>query len=88
MAELAEAEPIVRLVVSDWRGFAARVWADPDRWAEDIWIPAPIAPHILAEWVIDRIEELTGLEVAVEGAPINLPELPYAQQTPDGRILA
>jgi hypothetical protein len=87
VAKLAEAQPAVRLEVSDWRRFAERVWADPDSWAEDIWIPAPIAPHILADWVIDRIEELSGLQVAVERAPIDLPDLPYAQQSPDGRIL-
>jgi hypothetical protein len=80
-------EPAVRLEVSDWRGFADLVWADPDGWAEDIWIPAPIAPHILADWVIDRVEELTGLEADVECSPIDLPDLPFAQQSPDGRIL-
>ena len=87
VAELADAQPIVRLEVSDWRSFAARVWADPDGWAKDIWIPAPIAPHILADWVIDRVEELTGLKVDVERAPVKMPDLPYAQQTPDGRVL-
>ena len=87
VAEIAEAHPNVRLEISDWRSFASRVWANPDIWAEDIWIPAPIAPHILADWVIDRIEELTGLETAAERAPIDLPDLPYAQQSPDGRIL-
>src|SRR5215207_3598882 len=87
VAELAQAEPAVRLEVSDWRRFAARVWADPDYRAEDIWIPAPIAPHILADWVIDRIEAQTGLRVGVERASIDLPDLPFSQQSPDGRIL-
>jgi hypothetical protein len=87
VAGVAAADPSVRLEVSDWRGFADRVWADPDDFAEDIWIPAPIAPHILAEWVIDRVEELTGLEADVECSPIDLPNLPFAQQSPDGRIL-
>src|SRR5687767_11246098 len=70
VAEVAAVEPTVRLEVSDWRGFAERVWADRDGWAEDIWIPAPIAPHILADWVIDRIEDLTGLEADVQCSPI------------------
>ncbi len=87
VAEFTEAHSIVRLEVSDWRRFAERVWSDPGTWAEDIWIPAPIAPHILAEWVIDRVEEVTGLEVDVERTPVNLPELPFAEQSPDGRVL-
>src|SRR5829696_1846554 len=53
---------MVRLAVTDWRSFASEVWADPAAWEQDIWIPAPIAPHILADWVVDRIEHLTGAE--------------------------
>jgi hypothetical protein len=87
VSRVAAVEQTVRLEVCDWRGFAGRVWADPEGWAEDIWIPAPIAPHILADWVIDRVEELTGLEADIESSPIDLPELPFAQQSPDGRIL-
>ena len=46
VAGLAEAEPRVRLEVSDWRSFAERVWTDPDSWAEDIWIPgSDSSPH-------------------------------------------
>jgi hypothetical protein len=87
VAEVAKTRPVVRLEVSDWRRFGAQVWADPTGWAQDIWIPAPIAPHILADWVIDRVKELTGLEVAAEQTPVSLPDLPFAQQHPDGRIL-
>ena len=87
VAEIAASEPIVALEISDWRGFAQQVWADEARWAEDIWIPAPIAPHILAEWVVDRAKELTGLDVVPDRTPAHLPDLPFAQQHPDGRIL-
>ena len=87
VAELAKTRSVVRLQVSDWRRFAGQVWADPANWAQDIWIPAPIAPHILADWVIDRVQELTGLKVAAEQMPVTLPGLPFAEQRPDGRIL-
>jgi hypothetical protein len=86
-AAIAEAQPIVRLELSEWRQFPAQVWADPSSWVEDIWIPAPIAPHILADWVTDRVGELTGLETIAERTPVRLPDLPFAQQHPDGRIL-
>jgi hypothetical protein len=87
VAQVAEEEPIVRLEVTDWRSFGDQVWADPARWAEDIWIPAPIAPHILADWVIDRVERVTQRTLAPITTPVELPALPFARQHPDGRIL-
>jgi hypothetical protein len=87
VAQIAEEEPIVRLEATDWRSFADQVWANPVAWARDIWIPAPIAPHILAEWVIDRVEHLTQKTIVADTTPVELPALPFAQQHPDGRIL-
>src|SRR5215218_4860736 len=87
VAQTAAGEPMVRLEVTDWRSFASEVWADPAAWEQDIWIPAPIAPHILADWVIDRVENLTGAEVSADAAtPVELPALPFAMQHTDGRI--
>ncbi len=76
-----------KLHVSDWFHFGQQIWEDQSAWRDSVWVPAPIAPHILAQWVLDRF--LTELQLGAVRVrePIELPDIPFAKSLPDGRVL-
>jgi hypothetical protein len=70
-----------------WDEFGEQVWAKRNEWADYVWVPAPIAPHILADWVLRRVRNDFGVQLSnlvFKGA---LPSIPYALGLSDGRIL-
>ena len=79
--------PIGRLYVSDWAAFGEEVWSHRQAWADDVWVPAPIAPHILAGWIVERIRREFGLDANPVRDAMPLPKIPYAKSLPDGRVL-
>lgn len=79
--------PIARLHVSDWAAFGEVVWSRRQDWANDVWVPAPVAPHILADWILERIRREFGLNSSPSREVLALPSIPYAKSLPDGRVL-
>jgi hypothetical protein len=75
------------LVVSTWRAFGRRVFSNPEPWQADIWIPAPIAPHLLAEWLVDELADRFGLKGRDSGLRVGRGEVAFERQLPDGRLL-
>ena len=71
--------PIGRLYVSDWAAFGEEVWSHRQAWADDVWVPAPIAPHILAGWILERIRREFGLDANPVRDAMPLPKIPYAK---------
>jgi len=76
-----------RLEVTSWRDFGQSIWEDRDYWVDSVWVPAPIAPHILAQWVTDRLLATQNKGAVPKLDPIHLPDIPYAKSLPDGRVL-
>lgn len=75
------------LQVTGWRDFGRSIWEDRAAWNDSVWVPAPIAPHILASWLLDRL--LVDCHVgAIRSREImELPNIPYAKTLLDGRVL-
>jgi hypothetical protein len=79
--------PNGRLVTAEWNEFGAHVFAGMEQWLEDIWVPAPIAPHLLATWTIEQLErDLTAVVTPVV-EPLPHPDIPFVESLPDGRVL-
>ena len=79
--------PWAQLVVTSWQSFGRRVFAELDAWRPDVWIPAPIAPHVLAEWLIDQIADRFGLSATPSARRLGPREVAFDRQLPDGRLL-
>lgn len=75
-----------RLEVGRWEAFGEQVWRQRDWWANDMWVPTPIGPHIIFHWVMERAR-LAGhaLQPIPFAGPI--PSLPYARTTPTGTLV-
>jgi hypothetical protein len=75
------------LWVGTWNEFSQVVWANKESLKGDIWIPAPLAPHILSDWIIIRLEKELGHKYVQSSSTPRLPKIPFTHITPDGRIL-
>jgi hypothetical protein len=74
LAELAD-EPLVRVVRSDWRVFLGDYLAGRTEESADRIVPAPFAPHLLFDWLLDALRA-------------DLPEARVARATCDDLALA
>jgi hypothetical protein len=54
LAEFA-GEPLVEVVRADWQDFLREHLAGLDATTEDRLVPAPFAPHLLFEWLLDAV---------------------------------
>jgi hypothetical protein len=86
-APLVAELPWARLVVSPWRSFGGSVFEEPGPWRQDVWIPAPIAPHVLAEWLTDQVAARFGLSSSPSALRVGRREVAFERQLPDGRLL-
>jgi len=75
-----------RLVVCDWLEFGKQVWEHQKEWANDMWVPTPIGPHILYHWVANQGGIRSG---ALAHAPYQgvVPPLAYAQVIGEGTLV-
>jgi len=80
--------PPSRLDTTAWECFGEFAWTHREELENDVWIPAPIAPHIIAGWILERLETHFKMNVLpINLAPDVLPVIPYAHTLSDGRIL-
>ena len=79
--------PKASIWVGSWNEFSHEVWKNRQSLIEDVWIPAPLAPHILSDWIIIKLERELGLKYVQSSKEPKLPDIPFAHVTPDGRIL-
>jgi hypothetical protein len=79
--------PWARLVVSPWRDFGRSVFEEPELWRQDVWIPAPIAPHVLAEWLTDHVAARFALSASPSATRVGQQQVAFERQLPDGRLL-
>lgn len=79
--------PMAHLRVANLLQFGEVVWQHKDEWRDSTWIPAPIAPHLIARWIKDRIETECGVELKPLRSPWSKFPLPFARSLDDGRIL-
>jgi hypothetical protein len=54
--------PKANIWVGSWNEFSQEVWSNRQSLIEDVWIPAPLAPHILSDWIIIKLERELGLK--------------------------
>jgi hypothetical protein len=76
--------PDVRWVQADWDAFLADYMDGPDCDEADQFVPAPLAPHLIFNWLVGALaRELTGR--TVESVPVSHSfEQPYARHGADG----
>lgn len=79
--------PNASIWVGSWNDFSEEVWENKQALIEDVWVPAPLAPHILSDWIIIRLEKELGWKYSNSTKMLELPSIPFAQITEDGRIL-
>jgi hypothetical protein len=80
--------PPSRLDTTPWERFGEYAWNHREELENDVWVPAPIAPHIIAGWILERLETHFQMKVMPINLPGNaLPQIPYAHTLGDGRIL-
>jgi hypothetical protein len=79
--------PKANIWVGSWNEFSHEVWSNRQSLIEDVWIPAPLAPHILSDWIIVKLEKELRLKYVQSVRKPKLPDIPFAQVTPDRRIL-
>ena len=73
----------VDIIETDWVSFGPRVFDQPDVWLEGHLVPAPIAPHILFEWILSSLRCATRA-----GWTGDVPtQLPFAQVTDAGSLV-
>ncbi|MCU0624800.1 MAG: hypothetical protein MUF53_13200 [Gemmatimonadaceae bacterium] len=70
----AGTSPAPRLVAAEWRTYFAR--AIPDAQPDDAVVPSPLMPHLMVEWLLDRVaarwpERTAGLRALA--APLEVP---------------
>jgi hypothetical protein len=79
--------PMAHLQVADLLQFGETVWQHKAEWQDSTWVPAPVAPHLIAQWIKDRIEAECGIELQPVRSPWTKFPLPFAKVLADGRIL-
>jgi hypothetical protein len=85
--QILRQDPPSVLETLTWDEFGEQVWARRNEWANHVWIPAPIAPHIIADWVLRKVQNDFGVRLRNLFFKGNLPSIPYALSLADGRIL-
>jgi hypothetical protein len=76
--------PDVRYVAADWDAFLREYLADPDATADDHLVPAPLAPHLLANWLLAALQaDLPTRSVRWETVTHTVDQ-PYARHGRDG----
>lgn len=79
--------PMARLEVADLLRFGATIWHRRAEWQGSTWVPAPVAPHLIAQWIKARVEAECGVELAPVRSPWKNISLPFAKSLDDGRVL-
>ena len=74
-----------RLHVSDWIEFGTEVWSNEERWKDDCWVPAPIAPHIAYEWIAARLA-LAGRPTSRGRVAVPAIDIPFAAGLESGSL--
>lgn len=76
--------PDVRYVTADWDAFLLEYLADPEATAGDHLVPAPLAPHLLANWLLAALKaDLPTRSVSWETVTHTVDQ-PYARHGQDG----
>ncbi|HEV2239203.1 MAG TPA: hypothetical protein VGR57_21285 [Ktedonobacterales bacterium] len=72
-------EPLVRVVRADWASYLRAALADAEPDTADRLVPAPFAPHLLCDWLLDAARAAVP-ERPIERVPCDLAlGLPYEQ---------
>ena len=79
--------PMAHLQVADLLQFGETVWQHKAEWQDSTWVPAPVAPHLIAQWIKERIETECGVDLQPVRSPWTKFPLPFAKALADGRIL-
>ena len=73
------------LVTSDWTAFGRTVWSNESDWSEDLWVPAPIAPHIAVEWLTLRLRD-ANWDVTRSRGTVPEVDMPFAMVLESGSV--
>lgn len=79
--------PVARLEVSDLMEFGETVWRRRSEWEGATWVPAPIAPHLVSDWIKARVERECGVKMLPVVSPWKQISLPFVRSMNDGRVL-
>lgn len=79
-------DPGITTVQTEWEEWGAALWQDPQRWADQQLVPAPIAPHIVRHWLVGELSR-RGVTVEDQRWTAEVPELPYADVTAGGQLV-
>lgn len=79
-ADMIATSPLARLHVADWLDMGTYFLPRRDELSDAVWVPAPIAPHVVFTWFA---RALGGTHVAWD-APA--PDLPFAATVGDGSL--
>jgi hypothetical protein len=75
------------LEVTDLLQFGEMIWKRQEEWMDATWIPAPVAPHLIANWIKTKIESEQAVQLVPALLPLNNTKLPFFKLLPDGRFL-
>lgn len=85
--KFVEKIPCAQIEVADLLEFGNAIWLRRNELKNATWVPAPIAPHIFADWMKDKLEK----EYKVKLTPLvyswDHVKLPFIKALPDGRLL-